>query len=95
VIDDGRMTEAVRVWFILQYFGAEASILNGGWPAIRDREDLHGLAPNSGTPTKAELDSDVRISMPGQLVNFLVRISGAIHVAIIYQGHACCPIVRD
>lgn len=42
VFDDGRMTEAARVWFILQYFGAEAFILNGGWPAIQNREGLRG-----------------------------------------------------
>lgn len=40
VYDDGRATEAARVWFILQYFGADARILNGGWPAIRGRDDL-------------------------------------------------------
>lgn len=34
VYDDGRMTEAARVWFILQYFGATVSILNGGWKAL-------------------------------------------------------------
>lgn len=34
IYDDGRMTEAARVWFILQYFGVKALILNGGWPAI-------------------------------------------------------------
>ena len=34
VYDDGRMTEAARVWFILQYFGARTAILNGGWPVI-------------------------------------------------------------
>ncbi|MGF6272532.1 thiosulfate/3-mercaptopyruvate sulfurtransferase [Massilia sp. UYP11] len=34
VYDDGRMTEAARVWFILQYFGVRATILNGGWPAL-------------------------------------------------------------
>lgn len=45
VFDDGRMTEAARVWFILQYFGAEAYILNGGWPAIQDREDPRGFIP--------------------------------------------------
>jgi thiosulfate/3-mercaptopyruvate sulfurtransferase len=50
VFDDGRMTEAARVWFILQYFGAEAFILNGGWPAIQDREDLRGFIPASATP---------------------------------------------
>ncbi|MDR7144987.1 rhodanese-like domain-containing protein [Rhizobium sp. BE258] len=34
IYDDGRMTEAARVWFILQYFGASAFLLNGGWPAL-------------------------------------------------------------
>ena len=34
--DDGRMTEAARVWFILQYFGLPAVILNGGLPAVRE-----------------------------------------------------------
>ena len=32
--DDGRMTNAARVWFILQYFGVKAVILNGGWPVL-------------------------------------------------------------
>ncbi len=36
VYDDGRMTEAARVWFILQHFGATAAILNGGWPALAE-----------------------------------------------------------
>jgi thiosulfate/3-mercaptopyruvate sulfurtransferase len=35
VYDDGRMTEAARVWFILQYYGLQAVILNGGWPAVQ------------------------------------------------------------
>jgi len=35
VYDDGRMTDAARVWFILQYFGARAFLINGGWPVIR------------------------------------------------------------
>ena len=51
VYDDGRMTEAARVWFILQYFGAEAGILNGGWPTIENRHDLRGPVPKSDTPT--------------------------------------------
>ena len=51
VFDDGRMTEAAKVWFILQYFGAEAFILNGGWPAIQNREELRGFIPKSDTPT--------------------------------------------
>jgi thiosulfate/3-mercaptopyruvate sulfurtransferase len=40
VYDDGRMNEAARVWFILQYFGVETFILNGGWPAYPGRADL-------------------------------------------------------
>jgi thiosulfate/3-mercaptopyruvate sulfurtransferase len=32
--DGGRMTDAARVWFILQYYGLKAVILNGGWPAL-------------------------------------------------------------
>jgi thiosulfate/3-mercaptopyruvate sulfurtransferase len=32
--DSGRMTDAARVWFILQYFGIKARILNGGWPVL-------------------------------------------------------------
>lgn len=35
IYDDGRMTEAARVWFILQYFGIPAVVLNGGWPAVQ------------------------------------------------------------
>jgi thiosulfate/3-mercaptopyruvate sulfurtransferase len=43
--DDGRMTNAARVWFILQYFGVKAVILNGGWPA---------LSSTTGLPTAAK-----------------------------------------
>ena len=32
--DGGQMTNAARVWFILQYFGIKAVILNGGWPSL-------------------------------------------------------------
>lgn len=32
--DAGGMTNAARVWFILQYYGLKAVILNGGWPAL-------------------------------------------------------------
>lgn len=34
VYDGGAMTNAARVWFILQYFGLRAVIVNGGWPAL-------------------------------------------------------------
>jgi thiosulfate/3-mercaptopyruvate sulfurtransferase len=35
IYDDGRMTEAARIWFIFQHFGVpEAAVLNGGYPAL-------------------------------------------------------------
>jgi len=33
VYDDGRMTEAARAWFILQWHGVDVQVLDGGWPA--------------------------------------------------------------
>ena len=45
--DDGRMTNAARVWFILQYFGAKAVILNGGWPALSSATGLPAAAEPS------------------------------------------------
>ncbi len=38
--DGGGMTNAARVWFILQYFGAKAVILNGGWPTLSSATGL-------------------------------------------------------
>jgi thiosulfate/3-mercaptopyruvate sulfurtransferase len=32
--DSGGMTNAARVWFILQYYGLKAVIVNGGWPIL-------------------------------------------------------------
>ena len=47
--DDGRMTNAARVWFILQYFGAKAVILNGGWPVLSSATGLPiAVKPSSG-----------------------------------------------
>jgi len=34
VLDDGRMSEAARVWFLLQYFGISCRVLNGGQAAL-------------------------------------------------------------
>jgi rhodanese-related sulfurtransferase len=49
VYDDGRMTEAARVWFILQYFGVATVILNGGWPAV-EAAGLSGADPDPHDP---------------------------------------------
>jgi len=48
--DDGRMTNAARVWFILQYFGVKAVILNGGWPVLSSATGLPAgtVPPKSG-----------------------------------------------
>jgi thiosulfate/3-mercaptopyruvate sulfurtransferase len=48
--DDGRMTNAARVWFILQYFGVKAVILNGGWPVLSSATGL----PAGTVPTKSD-----------------------------------------
>ena len=48
VYDGGRMTDAARVWFMLQYFGLNARILNGGWPVL---SAATGLPPAAG-PSK-------------------------------------------
>jgi thiosulfate/3-mercaptopyruvate sulfurtransferase len=32
--DAGGMTNAARVWFVLQFFGIPCLIVNGGWPAL-------------------------------------------------------------
>lgn len=53
VYDDGRMTEAARVWFILQHFGATASILNGGWKVLEAHSDGVVTCAPSGTPFRA------------------------------------------
>ena len=49
VYDDGRMTNAARAWFMLQYFGVNAVIVNGGWPALSSATGLPaGAEPSTG-----------------------------------------------
>lgn len=44
IYDDGRMTEAARVWFIFQHFGGlEAAVLNGGYPALAKLIEGHRI----------------------------------------------------
>ena len=54
--DGGAMTNAARVWFILQYFGIKAVILNGGWPV---------LSSASGVPTGAGPAKGAFRAVPG------------------------------
>lgn len=59
VHDDGRMTEAARVWFVLQHFGVPAAVVDGGWPALSERQDTKPVTspmvpvavPFRGSPT--------------------------------------------
>ena len=54
--DGGGMTSAARVWFILQYFGIKAVILNGGWPV---------LSSVTGLPAGAAASKGVFRAVPG------------------------------
>lgn len=55
VYDDGRMTEAARVWFILQHFRVPAAVLDGGWPALTARPGAR-MDSMPVMPTPAALD---------------------------------------
>jgi thiosulfate/3-mercaptopyruvate sulfurtransferase len=46
--DNGSMTNAARVWFILQYFGLSAVILSGGWPMLSAAAVPPAAAPAPG-----------------------------------------------
>ena len=48
--DTGAMTNAARVWFVLQYYGLNCLILNGGWPALAAAGTLPtGAGPSGGS----------------------------------------------
>jgi thiosulfate/3-mercaptopyruvate sulfurtransferase len=51
--DGGGMTNAARVWFILQYYGLKAAILNGGWPALASATALPPPAAASSGSVRA------------------------------------------
>jgi len=54
--DGGAMTNAARVWFIMQYYGLKAVIVNGGWPI---------LAGTTGLPPAAAVSSVGFRAVPG------------------------------
>lgn len=52
IYDAGKMTQAARVWFILQHFGvADARVVNGGFPLIAKAADA-GQLTLSSVPTE-------------------------------------------
>ena len=76
--DTGAMTNAARVWFVLQYYGLKCVILNGGWPAIAAAANVPsgaGPAPSSfqATPGAGTVGVVDRATLKTQL-------NGAAHV---------------
>ncbi len=52
IYDDGAMTNAARIWFILQYFGvSKLSVLDGGYPML-ESQIKNGNIAISSEPTK-------------------------------------------
>jgi thiosulfate/3-mercaptopyruvate sulfurtransferase len=50
VYDNGKMTQAARVWFILQHFGvADAAVIDGGYPLLAEAA-AQGSVKLSATP---------------------------------------------
>lgn len=74
VLDDGRMTEAARVWFILQYFGLPVSVLNGGLPALNHlpMQAPRGATPLELTPGAGRVGLKDRLSLRDELENVRV-----------------------
>jgi len=92
VLDDGRMTEAARVWFILQYFGLPATVLNGGITALNtipQQADRHGaplqLVPGAGAVGLADR-TGLKASLP-QVQVFDARTAEE-HAGIDLKGNA-------
>lgn len=50
VYDDGRMVEAARVWFVLQYFGVNVYLLDGGWPALAEGDTSGAVGRQPDAP---------------------------------------------
>ncbi len=61
VLDDGRMTEAARGWFILQHFGVPAAVLDGGWPALEPLLAAAGQVETGPTAPPAPLPFQPRL----------------------------------
>jgi len=52
--DTGAMTNAARVWFVLQYFGLKCVIVNGGWPALAASPNVPVAAGPAAAPVHAK-----------------------------------------
>lgn len=58
VYDDGRMTDAARAWFVLQWHGVDAYVVDGGWPALQRVADFCAdRVEHAARPTRYEAPS--------------------------------------
>jgi thiosulfate/3-mercaptopyruvate sulfurtransferase len=76
--DTGAMTNAARVWWILQYFGLKCVILNGGWAALSAAASL----PAAAAPSAGPIQTSAAAGAVG-LVNretLKQQLDGAAHV---------------
>jgi thiosulfate/3-mercaptopyruvate sulfurtransferase len=76
--DGGGLTNAARVWFILQYFGLKCVIVNGGWAALAAAPLLPAAAAASAGPIKATLDAGAVGLVDRETLK--QRLNGAAHV---------------
>ncbi len=54
VYDNGKMTQAARVWFILQHFGvARAAVIDGGYPLLEEAAAQNRVALTAAPSTRA------------------------------------------
>ncbi len=77
IYDGGKMTQAARVWFILQHFGVgEARVVNGGFPLIAEAANAGQLTLSNETnePRRAAFQpSGANAGRIGSLDRFEVK----------------------
>lgn len=79
VLDDGKITEAARAWFVLQHFGLPTRVLDGGWPALDPlldsaaRETGPAPTPRAATPVLRPGTGRVALAVRDELRDGLSR----------------------
>ena len=75
--DTGAMTNAARVWFILQFFGFKCVIVNGGWAALNAAS-----VPAAAAPASAKVHATPGVGAVGLVDRETLKrqLDGAAHV---------------
>ena len=76
--DSGAMTNAARIWFVLQYFGLKCVILNGGWPALASASSPPAGAAPAGVTIAARPGAGI-VGVVGR-ETLRDQLNGAAHV---------------